>query len=496
MQPRTAPFAALVIMASLAAGYAGAALYEGLAGAEPDALEGAARPTGRTVRIAMGVADVRQDIWPGFTASMWAFCASGDGVVGPGCSVPGPQIRVAQGDRVVVTLRNNHSFPHTIHWHGMPVPWRMDGVPGVTQDTVEPNATYIYDFVATKAGTMMYHCHVDETHHISMGLYGTLVVDPARPTDPPYDRDYSLHFATGNRTALAAAPDATDPHAAHGGAAMGRSGTPGQRNPPFEGTMDVFLINGRSFPLTLDDPASLVRVREGERVRLRLQNMGVDAVPLHLHGHDFTVTHRDGNLLPKDARWRGNTLSMAPGETYDVLFVADNPGKWLLHAHDTGMAANGGQAPGGMTTEVVYEGFESASFRGELPGGMPYAGPPPPPPPDHQARERRDVTGTAYEETFVFPVDATAAPTYRIGLRLLPLLNVAGSTAMLEATVRSPSGMTVVTGEATPLAPAWAFAADRPGEGGDYAVVVRGRGGQASYELTLEVRYPAASDKA
>ena len=72
-------------------------------------------------------------------------------------SVPGPTIRVTEGDTLRVTLRNELDQDTTIHWHGLHVPNAMDGVPGVTQDPVKPGATFTYEFTASHAGTFMYH---------------------------------------------------------------------------------------------------------------------------------------------------------------------------------------------------------------------------------------------------------------------------------------------------------------------------------------------------
>jgi FtsP/CotA-like multicopper oxidase with cupredoxin domain len=118
----------------------------------------------------------------------WTF----DGVV------PGPELRVRQGDRVRVTLVNHLPVSTTIHWHGVPgLPDAEDGVAGITQQAVPPGRSMPYEFVASATGTYWYHSHQDTGNQVSRGLFGALVVEP--PTGPTEDRDYTvmLHDAIG-----------------------------------------------------------------------------------------------------------------------------------------------------------------------------------------------------------------------------------------------------------------------------------------------------------
>ncbi|MGH7256490.1 MAG: multicopper oxidase domain-containing protein, partial [Nitrospirales bacterium] len=73
--------------------------------------------------------------------------------------IPGPELRLKEGERVRIVLKNALSEPTTIHWHGLDVPNPMDGVPGVTQKPVQPGETFIYEFEAKPAGTRWYHTH-------------------------------------------------------------------------------------------------------------------------------------------------------------------------------------------------------------------------------------------------------------------------------------------------------------------------------------------------
>src|SRR3990172_7007104 len=107
--------------------------------------------------------------------------------------VPGPEIRVKEGERVRIILKNALSEPTAIHWHGVDVPNAMDGVPGLTQDAVLPGGAFTYEFVATNPGTRWYHTHQDPETQTHLGLYGSLIVEPRTP--PPgsvkYDREYT-----------------------------------------------------------------------------------------------------------------------------------------------------------------------------------------------------------------------------------------------------------------------------------------------------------------
>ncbi len=117
-------------------------------------------------------------------------------------AVPGPELRVTQGDRLRVTLVNHLRVATTIHWHGVSLPNAEDGVAGVTQDAVPPGSSYTYEFVVKDAGTYLYHSHQDAFHQVLQGLFGALIVEPW--TGSIADRDYVLviHEASSGRMSL------------------------------------------------------------------------------------------------------------------------------------------------------------------------------------------------------------------------------------------------------------------------------------------------------
>ncbi|NOX86302.1 MAG: multicopper oxidase domain-containing protein, partial [Chlorobi bacterium] len=133
--------------------------------------------------------DIRQqEVVPGFKFHTLAF----------NDQIPGPEIRVNVGDKVRVIFKNNTELNHTIHWHGIYVPWRMDGVPYVTQMPVMPGKEFVYEFIAKPYGTHFYHCHWGTLLHMQTGMYGSLIIED--PDDPikrqfPYDREYTLVYS-------------------------------------------------------------------------------------------------------------------------------------------------------------------------------------------------------------------------------------------------------------------------------------------------------------
>lgn len=243
--------------------------------------------------------------------------------------VPGPVIRVTQGDRVRIILRNQLDEPTTIHWHGLEVPNAMDGVPDVTQKPVPPGASFTYEFQVRQAGTFIYHSHYEATQ-ATRGLGGVLISEPRGGEPVKVDRDVTLVLQEWSVDVKTGEPLGDMP------------GMPGMAMTNF------FTINGKAYPAT--EP---IRVKRGERVRLRLVNFASEVPhPIHLHGHSFKVIAKDGHP------WDGPTAVtqlVGAGETYDLLFTADNPGIWMLHCHVPHHTTNDGREPGGMMTQVIVE---------------------------------------------------------------------------------------------------------------------------------------------
>jgi FtsP/CotA-like multicopper oxidase with cupredoxin domain len=337
---------------------------------------------------------------PGKSVVGLGFALSPDGPF----TVPGPEIRIREGDTLRVTL-HSVGIGHTVHWHGIKLPWSMDGVPFMTQGLVTGNSTYVYEWTARESGTYWYHCHVDAPTHIDGGLFGALIIEPRDPTqDPAFDREYTLMLHELDSTMFMAVNaafggkdlgnmprnpfDAADalansaratvdvvpliaeaitgaPVGTLGGAAGPRDYYPAA-SIRYRPQYDTFMINGHSFPET--DP---LKIRAGETIRVRLVNAGQLVHTMHLHGTHFLVTHKDGYKLP--AAYYADSLLIGPGERYDIYVKGDNPGIWDFHDHSGGhdigaYAANDHAFPGGMSTMLVYEDFAYAQLPEPEPG--------------------------------------------------------------------------------------------------------------------------------
>jgi len=184
--------------------------------------------------------------------------------------VPGPVLRVRQGDRLRVHVQNALEEPTTVHWHGIRLPNAMDGVPYITQRPIEPGQDFTYEFVLPDAGTFFYHPHQRSYEQVARGLAGALIVEEREP--PAVDRDvlwvlgdYRLNADASIRGGFGNFMDLS--HA-------GRIG-------------NTVTINGHM--------QEGFRVRAGERIRLRLINAASARVfALEFRGHRPWVVALDG----------------------------------------------------------------------------------------------------------------------------------------------------------------------------------------------------------
>jgi FtsP/CotA-like multicopper oxidase with cupredoxin domain len=224
--------------------------------------------------------------------------------------VPGPRLRVTEGDRVRINVMNDLPEATSVHWHGMILPNRMDGAAEVTQPPIEPGESFTYEFTAGQAGTYFYHSHKEPDRQQGLGMYGALIVDPKDPArDATYDYDQEVVIQLQEW--------------------LERDG---YTYPAMimEGALpNYFTINGKSYPQT-----ETVKMEVGERLRIRFIGSNNNFVhPMHVHGGPFEIVETDGNVVPKGARVLKDTVNVGPGERYDVIWEARKPGKWLLHCH-------------------------------------------------------------------------------------------------------------------------------------------------------------------
>jgi plastocyanin len=313
------------------------------------ALVGGALGSGGTALAAVGVAQATDEATPAsdegapqrrevvLTASEFDWAISADTTVrawGYNEQVPGPELRVREGDQVRVTLRNDLPIPTTIHWHGVTVPPAMDGPAGLNQAPVAPGEEFIYAFTARPSGTRWYHAHTDPALQIGLGLYGPFIIEPRLPLRT-FDREYTYILQEWDleltpEVALGTAPLGPGDRLLRGG----------------ELGSDLFLFNGRAH-----DGIAPIRLATGDRVLIRLINAGNMPHAIHTHGHSFKLVATDGNPVPLGMEWVKDTVLVGPSERYDLELVGDNPGVWMVHCHMEHHMANG------MMSLIVYDGY-------------------------------------------------------------------------------------------------------------------------------------------
>jgi len=224
---------------------------------------------------------------------------------------PAPRIEVIEGDTVRAIFKNNLDESTGVHFHGQRLPNAMDGVPHITQDPIEPGASFTYEFVARTPGSHMYHSHHNATDQVGRGLLGAFIVQPRDPADR-YDRKYGA-----SQDIVWISND----------------------------SLGGFTINGRGFPATAPIVANL-----GEKILVRFMNEGVMMHPWHLHGMPMHVVARDG--YPLASPFFCDTLGVNPGERWDVIIKCEEPGAWAFHCHIL-PHAEGPDGMFGMVTALV-----------------------------------------------------------------------------------------------------------------------------------------------
>ena len=277
----------------IVAGAAGVAAGAGLGRAYT---QPAARPD-----YALRIAPLRLDLAPGKVIDTFAYNGA----------VPGPLLRVRDGQPVNIDVTNDTDIEDIVHWHGLYLPAAADGAMEEGSPMVEPGGTRRYNFAAKPAGTRWYHSHdvagKDLTRSLYAGLYGFLIVESA--SNPGrYDQEMLL--------------------AAHHWEPRWVSLQDIRNGPPPDNGLEVQYasasINDRM--LGHGEP---VRVRQGQRVLFRLLNASAtENVTLALSGHRFTVVALDGNPVPSQRNV--DAVFLAPAERADVLVEMNRPGVWIL----------------------------------------------------------------------------------------------------------------------------------------------------------------------
>ena len=230
------------------------------------------------------------EVSPGEFVDAWTY----NGVV------PGPQIKVDVGDKVQVILHNETPLGTDIHWHGIHTPNDQDGVSPYTQDPIPSGETYTYEFVAEDPAIGMYHAHLHSQTSVINGMFAAFTIG-----DNPLPLGETVSGVT----------------------------IPTDLEPAFEEPMVLndagvigLSLNGKSFPAT--EP---IVMNEGDWGVIHYYNEGLTAHPMHLHQFPQLVYAKDG--IPLDQPYWADTINVAPGERYSVLFQADTAGTWVYHCH-------------------------------------------------------------------------------------------------------------------------------------------------------------------
>jgi len=217
-------------------------------------------------------------------------------------TVPGPEIRVRQGERLRITVENALAEETTVHWHGLRVPNAMDGVPHLTQRPIADGETFVYEFDAIDAGTFWYHPHQRSFEQVGRGLYGPLIIEEAEP--PRVDREATWVLDDWRLTQSAEiSEDFGNRHDMSHGGRVGNTAT----------------INGRV--------PDAFAVHRGERVRLRLINAANARIfGLDFQGHAPTVIALDGQpVTPHEPA--GGLVVLGPAMRADlILDMTGEPG--------------------------------------------------------------------------------------------------------------------------------------------------------------------------
>jgi FtsP/CotA-like multicopper oxidase with cupredoxin domain/uncharacterized cupredoxin-like copper-binding protein len=244
------------------------------------------------------------EVEPGKTVKAWTYNGQ----------VPGPMIKVADGDKVAIVVKNELPQSTTVHFHGIDTPNAMDGVPYITQDPITPGKTFTYSFTAHGPAVGMYHSHDYALGQVADGLAGAFIIG-----DEPVPANY---------------------------------GPVGQELPMMLNDAGVigFSLNGKSFPATAPVISSV-----GETTEIHYMNEGQQIHPMHLHGIKQLVIAKDGYPLPNP--YLADTVLVAPGERYTVLVkpTEAEKGVWAYHCHILSHAEKEDGMMFGMVTAFIVQ---------------------------------------------------------------------------------------------------------------------------------------------
>jgi CopA family copper-resistance protein len=267
--------------------------------------------------------------------------------------IPGPILHFKQGDDVTINVYNHLNKGTTIHWHGLLVPWQMDGVEGVSQNPIPPGGVFHYQFTLKQSGTYWYHAH--SGFQEQQGLHGTIIIDPPTPPTYAYDKDYVVLLSDWSNTApekifanLKKDGDYYSPRMPLQPSLMKflkdyrRAKTPQDRQTLLAAykmmqrsrmsvydisdiAYDAFLLNGHTPAHPWTAP-----VKVGDVVRLRfIGAAGSTIFQVKIPGAHMQMVHVEGNDVKP---YFTDSFTIASGETYDVLIKITQDLPYVIYA--------------------------------------------------------------------------------------------------------------------------------------------------------------------
>lgn len=281
--------------------------------------------------------------------------------------IPAPTLHFKQGDQLTINVYNHLDKGTAIHWHGIILPWQMDGVEGVAQEAIPPGGVFHYQFTLRQAGTYWYHAHAGAQEQ--EGLYGAFIIDPPHPPAYHYNKDYVIVLSDWSNTAamqiLANLKKAGDYYAPRFPLQPSlqkfiqdyRTATPAERQQLIadyqtmqtmrmsiydlsDVAYDAFLLNGQTRTCPWTAP-----VKVGDVVRLRFIGAAASTIyRVKIPGTTMKMVHVEGNDIQA---YNVNDFSIAPGETYDVLVKINQDAPYIIYAESLDTL---GAAVGALTT--------------------------------------------------------------------------------------------------------------------------------------------------
>jgi multicopper oxidase len=285
----------------------------------------------QVVEVQLSLAPGSAQVAPGVAVNGWLYNGS----------LPGPTLRVTEGQTLRVRFHNGLPESTAVHWHGQPIALGMDGVPDISRPAVAPGQEFVYELSGLVPGTYWYHPHGME-HQLDVGAAGALIVDPATPgADPAFDVEQLIVLDEWTN--------------------------------PLGGAFSGHLLNGRNH--VGQQP---IVVQPGQKLRLRVVNAAAETnYVFALDGHPMTVTHADGNRVQPVVT---QAIPIGIGERWDVIVDCNNPGTWSLavasisnrnqtlvrgvvqYAGQTGAWPAAGYVPPNLATGALLNYAQLASF--------------------------------------------------------------------------------------------------------------------------------------